>query len=401
MRLSRLIIGAIVILGALWIIVGEQMAGASADAVVNARLAMLRAPVAGTLELDERPLGSQVDLGEKLGAISDPLVDRIRLDDLAMEREFAQAQATRAAALVAATEAALAPLEDRTAKFRDQRIAEIQDRLEHAKARLDVIEAQQVAAPVADLPAEPGQPGDVEAMLDDGQSGAGPEAAAAASMPLIALEYARERVHVLEIELAAAQDGVFLGDGYNDAPWSEQRAEELHGQLADRQAARAESQARLGAVAARISAATAAVNRLSGAGLGSPVDGEVWELRAADGEHLERGQDVMVLLDCGSLLVTASVTESVYNTLSVGDAARFRLSGDGRDFPATVTRLGGSGAQTLYRNLAVAPSPKHLERFDVALLVPGLATAEGLTCPVGRTGRAFFSRRPLDWLRGL
>ena len=131
------------------------------------------------------------------------------------------------------------------------------------------------------------------------------------------------------------------------------------------------------------------------------MNGRLWELRVEDGESVQRGDALMILLDCDSVIVTLSVTESVYNGLSIGDEARLRLSGDVRNFLGNITRLGGSGAQTLYRSLAVAPSQEHLERFDVALLVPGLATADGLDCPVGRTGRAFFQRRPLDWLRGL
>ena len=97
-------------------------------------------------------------------------------------------------------------------------------------------------------------------------------------------------------------------------------------------------------------------------------------------------------------MVTAAVTERVYNSLAVGDAARFRLGGSSAVFEATVARLAGSGAQTIYRNLAVAPSQRHLERFDVALIVPQPGV-EG--CMIGRTGRTFFDGRPLDGLRRL
>ena len=100
-------------------------------------------------------------------------------------------------------------------------------------------------------------------------------------------------------------------------------------------------------------------------------------------------------------MVTASVTERVYNSLSVGDAARFRLGGSSTVYDATVARLAGSGADTVYRNLAVAPSQRHLERYDVALIVPQLAQLGAEGCMIGRTGRAFFDGRPLDGLRRL
>jgi biotin carboxyl carrier protein len=357
-------------------------------------------------------LGARVQTDEELGTITDPLVDRIRLADLELERSFAQAESTRAQALVAGALEGISALEARSDAFRTHRVAQIEDRLAHARARLALLE--QAGTTASSPPGSESErtadsisggrdtaEAELAALLDDGQSGAGPEAQTGDLVAPVAVEYAQERVEVLETELRAAREGVFLGDGYNDAPWSEQRAEELRALIRDRRAAQAEAASRLQAVERRIATAQVAVSRLTGASLASTVDGQVWDVRADDGEHVERGQDVVVLLDCGSLVVTLSVTESVFNRLSLGDEARFRLAGDGRDFAATVTRLGGSGALTFYQNLAVAPSAEHLERFDVALLVPELGTTPDLACPVGRTGRAFFERRPLDWLRGL
>jgi hypothetical protein len=122
---------------------------------------------------------------------------------------------------------------------------------------------------------------------------------------------------------------------------------------------------------------------------------------ATDGEDVVAGQPLLRLVDCRSSVVTLSVTESVYNRLAVGDPARFRLDGHDRVFDATVLRLAGSGAREVYEGLAVAPSRRHLERFDAALSVPGLRAHPGLGCAVGRTGRAFFDERPLDRLRAL
>jgi len=98
-------------------------------------------------------------------------------------------------------------------------------------------------------------------------------------------------------------------------------------------------------------------------------------------------------------MVTLSVSERVYNSLTLGQRATFRLEGTSTSYDATVSRLAGSGAATLYRNLAVAPSQRHLERYDATLLVAGLRD-DGEGCMVGRIGRVFFDRRPLDWLRG-
>ncbi|WP_245759343.1 HlyD family secretion protein [Tranquillimonas alkanivorans] len=360
---------------ALWIIVGEQMAGASANAVVNARLSTLRTPIAGEVEMPDRALGAATSEGEVLATVVDPLADAVRLDDLQMERNFAFAEVARLEALVADTRGTMAVLERRGDRFAERQIAELELRLSHARDRLRLLG-------VNDERAEP-----EETLAGDPSS--------------LEQSRAREEVDVLENALAAARAGVFIGDGYNDAPNSQQRLVELETLLAELQADLRAAQSRVAALGARVEAEQVAVNRLAAAEIRSTVDGQVWDVLAADGERLQRGEPVLRLVDCGSLVVTLSVTETVYNRLRIGDAAEFRLAGSGEVYPGTVTRLAGSGAATVYRNLAVAPSRQHLERYDVALLVPGLRADPDLQCPVGRTGRAFFERRPLDWLRAL
>lgn len=384
MRYGRLILGAVVILVALWIVVGEQMAGASANAFVNARLSTLRAPVAGVIVMPERELGSSVSKEEELARVSDRLVDGVRLDDLMMDEGLLEAEVLRLDALRTETVALIDALGDRAARYATERIAELELQLAHARTRLALLEAG-------------ADEGALDSPLDQGQSGNPGETRATG----ISLEYARERVGVLEIALRAARAGTYLGDGYNDAPHAEQRRIELQTALTETEVAFDAAVARLGVLRDRIARERLRVNRLTGSALAATVDGQLWEVLAADGETVQRGQDVLRLVDCGSLIVTVSVTEGIYNRLRIGDSAVFRLMGESRRYDGSVIRLAGSGAGTIYENLAVRPGQRHLERHDVALLVPGLRQNPEIGCAIGRTGRVFFASRPLDWLRDL
>ncbi len=286
MKYGRLIIGFVAVLTALWIILGEQMSGASADAVVNAPVVTIRAPVSGNLQMVARPLGSRVSAGEVLASIQDPMVDRVRLNDLLMEVRLEAAAEAQIASLLSEIRA----LGQRSLE-RDKEIALLTSRLTEAQERRAAVQER------AD----------------------------------------RERIRV---------------------------------------------------------------NGLTGGDLQAPVGGLFWEVLEADGVNVQRGDPLLRLVDCQAILVTVSVTERIYNTLTVGQAATFRLGGTSDVLDATISRLAGSGAATIYRNLAVAPGPRQLERYDVTLIVPALqAGQEG--CIIGRTGRAFFEDRPLDWLRGI
>ncbi|MBX3573203.1 MAG: HlyD family efflux transporter periplasmic adaptor subunit [Mesorhizobium sp.] len=374
MRFTRLIIGFLVIFVAVAIIASEQLAGASADAVINARLTTIRAPIAGTLSSQRRPLGSKVALGEQLGSLQDNLVDGIRLGDLVREREAASADIKRVEEGIAAIEVAIESLEKRIQIYRSERLRQLEAAAQSATSLKELAEGRAQAGALGDSPA-----GRRIAELE--------------------LEDARQRAIMAEIALASARQGVFLADGYNDAPFSEQQSLDLSLRLSLLRAELAGEAARAAALDERIAGERLRVNRLGSAELVSNVEGRLWEVLAGSGETVERGQDILKLIDCEATIVTLSVSEGVYNRLKVGDNAVFRTGGEGRTFAGTITRLAGSGAGTIYRNLAIAPSERHLQRYDVTLLSPSLRDDPDLGCAVGRTGRVFFEARPLDFLR--
>ncbi len=388
MRYTRLIVGILAVILALWIIIGEQMSGASANAVVNAPIATVRAPVAGDLQIPPRQLGSRVAEGEIIASVQDALVDRVRLEDLLMEARLADAAQDQIAARLADTGVIREKLINRGELFRDHRLEELRTQLRHAEDRLAIVSemgmTEELDLPLLDSLEDnserlPGEPRTEELLLN----------------------HARERVAVLRIALRATEQGVYLGDGYNDAPNSEQRAVELESEISSLTAQSAEAEARQNAIQERINQERIRVNAQSGGQIQSPVGGVFWEILEADGVNVQRGDPLIRLVDCVEAMVTLSVTERIYNGLTVGQSATFRLGGTSKVYEAAVARLAGSGAETIYRNLAIAPSQRHLERFDVALIVPGLRQQSGDSCLIGRTGRAFFESRPLDWLRDL
>jgi hypothetical protein len=64
----------------------------------------------------------------------------------------------------------------------------------------------------------------------------------------------------------------------------------------------------------------------------------------------------MRIVDCTTTLVTASVRESLYNRLQVGEPVQVRLLGDSKVYDGVIARLAGSGAETIYRSLAIGPA---------------------------------------------
>jgi multidrug resistance efflux pump len=395
MRILRLLLAGLVIAAAVFVIAGEQLSGTSADAVINARLTTVRAPTAGLLSLPHRLLGSAVDKGERLGSIDDPLVDNIHLNDMFREKATVSAEIVRLTDVVAALESSVADLKARSQRYQKQRVRQLEAELRALNSEIGAAEARGDEARAAFKRSKQLTDRGLEA------SASFERIRAAQRVAEQELENARQRAAVIGIELQAAQNGTFLGDGYNDAPYSEQRISELQLELSGNRALLEAEKAKAAALDTRINIERVRVNRLSSSILISNVDGSVWDVLTADGETVMRGEPLMRLVNCNSAIVTLSVAESVYNRLKIGDLAKFRVNSGDRTFDGTITRLAGSGAETIYRYLAVAPSERHLQRFDVTLVVPALRDDPALSCAIGRTGRVFFEARPLDFLRNL
>lgn len=101
-----------------------------------------------------------------------------------------------------------------------------------------------------------------------------------------------------------------------------------------------------------------------------------------------RGQDLVRLLDCTGLVVTATVGETAYNHLRVGDPARFRFRGETIDHTGRI--IGLTGVATAPANLAIQPSALAKEPYRVTVALPELAKPGA--CDVGRTGRVTFDK---------
>lgn len=395
MRSIKIIAGLTFVFLALFVIFREQTAGVSADAFVNARVTTIRAPIAGTFQLVSRPLGARISRGDTLGALSDPLVDTIRLSDLLQERAETLAEIDRLDRTANAIQSAIEELRAQAASHRKERTEQLRAMVESAEAGRSTAEAR---LRYAELSLERSRRLSKQG-IRTGESLE--EAQSSAEVAALNLKNAEETSRVARINLGAAERGILLGDGYNDTPSSGQRISELQARKAEIDANAEAQSAIFNALEARIRTERLRVNLLTSSALQANVSGLVWDYLAVSGETVQRGQDLLRLVDCDSAIVTLSVTERVYNGIKPGSSASFRMNGSGRLLQGTVTRVAGSGAAAVYDNLAIAPSERHLGRFDVTLDVPALREDEELRCLVGRTGRVFLENRPLDWLRRL
>lgn len=119
--------------------------------------------------------------------------------------------------------------------------------------------------------------------------------------------------------------------------------------------ARRRASERLAAYERMLQARRAALVGQTVAPLRSPASGLVWSLPQYSGAFVESGDTIANIADCESLMVHATVSQRIFNELSLGDVAQFRFH-DGRVAPVTVSLLAGTGPRTLFDTLAVNPT---------------------------------------------
>jgi multidrug resistance efflux pump len=366
-----------------WMPLQTLLVASSVEAVVNSRIVTIRSPIDGVVAAAPQDFKSwSAARGAPVLRIVDDKADRARLDDLRRELGNLEDERPAIARRLELAQASLDTLTKQTEQFSNGRVRQLTARIEAlnhdlaaASARTEETDAALNRATVLVKSggmtiAETGR------MRRDKIVAAESEAAA------------RQRLEEASVELSAANQGFFLGDSYNDRPDSAQRAEEMRLRVGDLAATLDMRDAQIKRLRADIDAEAARYANRSDVEVALPVSGRVWEVLTAPGEHVARGQDLMRILDCSSAVVTANVSESVYNRLQVGSPVTFRPSTGGEDYPGTVVNLTGiAGAPA---NFAILPSTLTKEAYHVTVSAPKIA--EGEECGVGRTGRVIFEK---------
>jgi len=362
----------------------------SVDAVVNARLVSLRAPIDGRIESAafSATIGAAAPAGAAILRISNSRADRSRLDDL--RRLVDQIESERAA--IVGRLARLRELHrqvfQQARAFQSGRMRELVERIGDLRAQAAAAEATQIEAASSlertRVLASTGV--QTKAALERAQRDASIAAATERSLS--------HRLFASEVELEAARRGEYIGDSYNDRPSSLQQADELSIRIAEAEAELSSRDRRLDRLRIDVDAEQSRYSELSNVVMFSPIDARVWEVLVSPGEEVRRGQDLLRLLDCSGAIVTSSVRESIFNQLRTGDKAQFHFAGQSGVYDGVVIRM--SGAASPPDNLAIQTTGLSSGGYRIAVSVPELASGQ---CGVGRTGRVVF--RPISSSRGV
>ncbi len=378
-RFGKIALGIGLIVGFGWAPIRAMLATTSVEAIVNARIETIRSPIEGIVQAPSDKTASWSSTTPPRLVVVDPYADRSRLDELRLQLNTLQSQRETLERESQLTQAALDSIGVQAEKYRAGRLKLIEARLAAQRAEL-----QAAAAKTTEVSAAKGRSDHLH--KTGFVSGAENDRAqyewnAATS----AEEAARERLEETKVEHDAVAEGVFVGDSYNDAPSSAQRQTELRMKKGEFDAQLAAVRIQIGNVSKQISEEEERYRRRSDAVVGLPTKGRLWETLVGPGEYVNKGQDLLRVLNCSHPIVSANVDERVYNRLEVGSPATFKPLEDGKVYHGTVVNL--TGAAGAPGNLAVPPITMRKSPFYVTIAMEDMGEAG---CSIGRTGTVTF-----------
>jgi multidrug resistance efflux pump len=367
------------------------------SAFVNAALLRVSAPISGRLTQDLPHKGDFIDKPITVSLITSLSPDRRHLLDL--ERDLAVSEEHAALARKQLQEIALADskLEKRIDAYRDAMVKKLTDQVAEVEAEANGCLAE--AHQRQDVGSR------MERLVQIGSASQirSAEVQAMQEATLTRCEMAKARSLRLQDELTSTKNGIFLSDGANDTPYSQQQRDRLLLRRQELEVAVLEGGARYAQLAEQIAEERKRLNRVDHADLALPSAHVVWSVTASPGSAVTEGQILLDLADCTDRFVAVELPERDFERVKPGDPAYIRLIGSDDWKRGEVKQIRGSAARTDDRLLAAqVPTPDAGSVTVEVGLPPEAAMADRNNfCNIGRLAEVRFQRAYLGFLDGL
>ncbi|NQV47664.1 MAG: HlyD family efflux transporter periplasmic adaptor subunit [Rhodospirillaceae bacterium] len=355
----RLVIVITVFVVAAWLLLPWLFFDIRSNGTINARLVIVQAPIEGTVVQTPPDVGTFVSQGDVLTQITDERGSRGIIVSLDTEREMLINRVTALKEKLVALEALKQRLFRQAATHKEETTTNLRYQFMEAEARQRYWESVRQEREL--------NHNRMKKLTADGYAPAVRVEQAESLLNQAHQEVVRATADVdrLRQEIKVAGEGIYLRDGRNDVPYSQQRLDELVIAAADLKVQIAETEGRLKAVERGFQDEMVRAGRRQEAIVLAPVTGTVWRRFVSAQGLVVRNGDILKILDCSKLLAEVAVPESVVDRISIGQILNVRLQGASQTHQAKVLDIRGTRAVTPGIEYAAAPP---LLKKDEALL---------------------------------
>jgi biotin carboxyl carrier protein len=395
-RAARLMLAATLIAASAWAFLPYINYRIASSAFVNAELMRVAAPFAGELTSNLPRKGDFIDHSASVSLVEARAPDQRHLQHLLSQYAVATKRAGLARKQLAEITAADEELVERIKTYRHGTVARLNYERDEAWAERTGCLAEAV------------QRRDIGSRLDHlVKSGTTTAIKSAEAQALLEATAARcemldAKLKRLEVERKSAEDGVFLRDGANDAPYSQQQRDRLLLRRQDLEIRALEEALQSSQMATEIEQEKARLTRQNRFDVSLPAGHVVWSVAASPGSAVSEGQVVLDLAACQNRFVTVELPERDFEKLKPGAPAYVRLVGSSEWTTGQIRQVRGSAARTDDRLLAAQVRRPEPHSITVEVRLPDNVEADRNNfCNIGRLAEVRFQRAPLAFLAGL
>jgi hypothetical protein len=387
-RRARLLLAITLIGIGAWTFIPHVAYRIAPTAFVNAELVRVAAPMAGRLSRDLPRKGDIIEQAVTVNLTETLSPDRRHFLDLEEQMTVAKERANLAKRQLAEITELDGKLELRAQSYQSGMVERIGQ---------EIVEAE---AEKTGCLAEVNQRRDVGSRMEQlVKSGlASPirtaEAFATREATVTRCEVANAKIERFKIERNSALTGVFLRDGANDAPYSQQQRDRLFLRRQELETEILQQSSRQAQIVAEIAGER---NRLEQTGRSDVLlhaDHVVWSVAASPGSSVTEGQTILDLADCAHRFVVVDLPEREFEQNKTGETSADRLIGSDHWKQGHIRRILGSADRKDDRLLAaqiVRPASSSIA-VEVELLQEGSSAERNSFCNIGRMAEVRFQR---------
>ncbi len=384
----RLAIIALIIVTAIYVFSPYILSDIRSNGVVNARLVTLRAPIDGMLVRDAPDVGTFVSKQQIIGEIVDSTIAMPLLAQLDTERDSLVGRISALKNKEKELTAVQVRLAQQIANFQTDSSIRLGFQVVEANARAEswrsVLKERELnLIRISTLFANGHAP---KLRLETAQS-----LVEQANQEIIRAEADAGR---LRGELEAVGRGIYLGDGRNDVPYSQQRYDEIVIALADLRVQIAETQSRLKPVVRQFQQEVTRSAKREGVEMLSPIDGTIWRRIVIGQVQVSKNDEITKIINCNTIFVEVPIPESMADDIQLGELIDVRLQGSNIKLSGKIQEL--RGPRSVAPNVEFAAAPPLLNRDQVLLVIKLTALPDDLRvqtfCNVGRRSEVLLPR---------
>jgi multidrug resistance efflux pump len=331
------LLGLGVLLIAFVVIVPAMANFQSVNAIVNTHYVVVKSPIEGTLDGFSIMPGQPIEQGAELVRINNTRFKESAVNEMAVEQKTLAERSLGLQQHLKNLQQLQKELQNRVSVHRNHEFLRLEEQLAQAKAEKkaqeSLIREQQLLAQRNALLLK-------ENFISQAQSEA---AHYALEVTQSRLDIFQARIRLLETEKQAIQRFVYLGEGRNDVPYTQQRLDDVRLQITEVAARLRENEQRSADIKWQISKERDNMAVSREVLLQSPSKGVLWRKFGSNGTEVLIGTDLAHVITCENLFLDVAVPESSLESFQIGQPVQYRLIGTTQWLTGHIQAVTGSG----------------------------------------------------------